>query len=172
MKKRKLNFSDLSLRDYVLLEKTALDELNSQAYKSEAERQHLQVVLVRKMTQFKTRFSEHAVDLDTTMESLQGYLDLQKKLQTESLPEHERRFRKLLNKSVMNDMAAFKSTLDLAYEDIEGTIQELNHVLMSMNYSQNSYVQLQLTRNKDVEVREFPSFVKVCAIGFKCRRKS
>ena len=36
MKKRKLNFSDLSLRDYVLLEKTALDELNSQADKSEA----------------------------------------------------------------------------------------------------------------------------------------
>lgn len=160
MKKRKLNFSDLSLRDYVLLEKTALDELNSQANKSEAERQHLQVVLVRKMAQFKTRFSEHAVDLDTTMESLQGYLDLQKRLKTESLPEHERRFRKLLNKSVMNDMASFKSTLDLAYEDIEVTIQELNHVLMSMNYSQNSYVQLQLARNKDVEVREFHHLLK------------
>ena len=160
MKKRKLNFSDLSLRDYVLLEKTALDELNSQAYKSEAERQHLQVVLVRKMTQFKTRFSEHTVDLDTTIESLQGYLELQKKLQTESLPEHERRFRKLLNKSVMNDMAAFKSTLDLAYEDIEVTIQELNHVLMSMNYSQDSYVQLQLTKNKDVEIREFHHLLK------------
>jgi uncharacterized protein YPO0396 len=165
MKKRKLNFSSLSLRDYVLLEKTALDELNSQAYQSEAERQHLQIVLVRKMTQFKTRFSEHAVDLDTTIESLQGYLDLQKKLRTESLPEHERRFRKLLNKSVMNDMAAFKSTLDLAYEDIEETIQELNHVLMSMNYSQNSYVQLQLTRNKDVEVREFHHLLKYVLSG-------
>jgi uncharacterized protein YPO0396 len=165
MKKRKLNFSSLSLRDYVLLEKTALDELNSQAYQSEAERQHHQIVLVRKMTQFKTRFSEHAVDLDTTIESLQGYLDLQKKLRTESLPEHERRFRKLLNKSVMNDMAAFKSTLDLAYEDIEETIQELNHVLMSMNYSQNSYVQLQLTRNKDVEVREFHHLLKYVLSG-------
>ncbi len=160
MKKRKLNFANLSLRDYVLLEKTALDELSSQADKSEAERQHLQVVLVRKMTQFKTRFSEQVVDLDTTIESLQGYLDLQKKLQAESLPEHERRFRKLLNRSVMNDMAAFKSTLDLAYEEIEATIQELNHVLMSMNYSPNTYVQLQLTRNKDVEVREFHHLLK------------
>lgn len=160
MKKRKLKFSNLSLRDYVLLEKTAFDELSADVHKFEAERQHLQVVLVRKMTQFKTRFSEHAVDLDTAIESLQGYLDLQKKLQIESLPEHERRFRKLLNKSVMNDMAAFKSTLDLAYEDIEGMIQELNHVLMSMNYSPNSYVQLHLTRNKDVEVREFHHLLK------------
>lgn len=160
MKKRKQNFSDLSLRDYALLEKTALDELNSQMHKAETEKQHLQVVLVRKMTQFKTRFSEQAVDLDTTMDSLSGYLDLQKKLQTESLPEHERRFRRLLNKSVLNDMAAFKSTLDLAYEEIEGTIQELNQMLMKMNYSQNSYVQLQLTRNKDVEVREFHHLLK------------
>lgn len=160
MKKRKLNFSDLCLRDYILLEKTALDELNSQAYKAEAESQHLQVVLVRKMAQFKTRFSEHAIDLDTTMESLQGYLDLQERLKNESLPEHERRFRKLLNKSVMNDMAAFKSTLDIAYEEIEGSIQELNHVLVTMNYSQNSYVQLQLAKNKDVEIREFHHLLK------------
>jgi uncharacterized protein YPO0396 len=160
MKKRKLNFAHLSLRDYGLWEKTALDELNAQVDKSEAERQHLQVVLVRKMTQFKTRFSEYVVDLDTTMESLNGYVELQKKLQAESLPEHERRFRKLLNKSVINDMAAFKSTLDLAYEEIEGTIQELNRVLMSMDYSPNSYVQLQLTRNKDVEVREFHHLLK------------
>lgn len=160
MKKRKLNFADLSLRDYILLEKTALDELNAQAYKSEAEKQHSQVVLVRKMTQFKTRFSEHAVDLDATIESLPGYFHLQKKLQAESLPEHERRFRKLLNKSVMNDMAAFKSTLNLAFEDIEGMIQELNHVLISMTYSQNSYVQLQLTKNKDVEIREFHHLLK------------
>lgn len=160
MKKRKLQFSDLNFRDYMLLEKTALDELNAVAHKSEVERQQLQLTLVRKMTQFKTRFSESAVDLDTAIESLQGYLDLQKRLQTESLPEHERRFRKLLNKSVMNDMAAFKSTLDLAYEDIEATIQELNQVLVSMNYSQNSYVQLQLTKSKDVEVREFHHLLK------------
>jgi len=160
MKKRKLNFLELSLRDYILLEKTALDELNSQINKSDAEKNNLQITLIRKMTQFKTRFSEHVVDLDTTMESLQGYLDLQKKLQIESLPEHERRFRKLLNKSVMNDMTAFKSTLDIAYEEIEGKIQELNHVLMRMNYSQNSYVQLELMRNKDVEVRDFHHLLK------------
>lgn len=160
MKKRKLTFSDLNFRDYVLLEKTAFDELNTQIHRSETEKQSLQLTLVRKMTQFKTRFSEHAVDLDTTIESLQGYLDLQKKLQSESLPEHERRFRKLLNKSVMNDMAAFKSTLDIAYEDIEATIQELNDVLIGMNYSENSYVQLQLTKSKDVEVREFHHLLK------------
>ena len=45
-------------------------------------------------------------------------------------------------------------------KSIEETIQELNHVLMSMNYSENSYVQLQLTRNKDVEVREFHHLLK------------
>lgn len=160
IKKRKLTVSDLGFRDYALLEKSAFDELNAQTHKADAERQHLQVMLVRKMTQFKMRFSDSAVDLDTTIDSLQGYLDLQKKLQTESLPEHERRFRKLLNKSVMNDMAAFKSTLDLAYEDIEDTIQELNHVLMRMNYSESSYVQLQLTKSKDVEVREFHQLLK------------
>lgn len=160
MKKRKQNFADLSLRDYALLEKTAFDELNAHVYKSEAEKQSIQVALVRKMTQFKARFSEQTLDFDTTIDSLPSYLDLQKRLKTESLPEHERRFHKLLSKSVMNDMAAFKSTLDIAYENIEETIQELNHVLISMNYSQNSYVQLQLARNKDVEVREFHHLLK------------
>lgn len=160
IKRRKINFSTLSLHEYALLEKTALDEFNLDASKSETELQQLQVSLVRKMAQFKSRFAEYTHDLDTTIESLPGYFALQKKLQMESLPEHERRFRKLLSSSIMNDMAAFKSTLDLAYEDIEETINELNLVLIGMNYSDNSYVQLQLTRNKDVEVREFHHLLK------------
>lgn len=160
MKKRKVSFDHLDLREYALWEKTAFDELSTQAAKFSAEKQSFQGSLIRKMTQFKSRFSEHAVNLDTTLESLPDYLALQKKLHAESLPEHERRFRKLLSKSVMNDMAAFKSTLDLAYEEIENTIQELNHVLISMHYSPQTYVQLQLMRNKDPEVREFHQLLK------------
>lgn len=161
MKKRKTSFEQLNLRDYALWEKTAFDELSMQAGKFSAEKQSFQGSLIRKMTQFKSRFSEQAVDLDTTLESLPDYIALHKKLHAESLPEHERRFRKLLSKSVMNDMAAFKSTLDLAYEDIENTIQELNHVLIGMHYSPQSYVQLQLTRSIDQEVREFQKLLKL-----------
>lgn len=160
IKKQGINFLDLDLKHYGSMEKTAVDELNAQFYKAEAERQHLQVGLVRKMTQFKANFNEYAQDLDTTIDSLPAYLNLQKKLQTESLPEHERRFIKLLSKSVMDDMAAFKSTLELAYENIEDTIQELNSALMSMNYSENTYVQLQLVKSKDVEIREFHHLLK------------
>ncbi|MCW5588334.1 MAG: hypothetical protein KIT27_01600 [Legionellales bacterium] len=160
MKKRKIKFASFNLRDYAIMEKNALDTINVEIYKAEADKQQLQVMLVRKMTQFKTRFSEQAIDLDATLDSLSGYLDLQQKLKTESLPEYERRFRKLLSKSVMNDMAVFKSTLDLAYEEIESTVHELNDVLATMNYSQNTYVQLQIVRNKDVEVREFHHLLK------------
>src|SRR3990167_94818 len=160
MKKKKLNFSKLTPRDYNLLEKTTQDELNSEAHKTEVEKQRLQAALVRKMAQFKSRFSEQSVNFDTTLDSLPGYLELQQKLQAEALPEHERRFKKLLSRSVMNDMAAFKSTLELAYEDIEDTISELNHVLIGMNYSDNSYVQLEVAKNKDVEIREFHHLLK------------
>jgi uncharacterized protein YPO0396 len=87
------------------------------------------------MTQFKGKFPDQSVDLVPSIEYLDDYLDIKQKLEKESLPEHERRFKNLLNKSVLSDMAAFKSTLELGHEAIAESIEHLNSSLKKISYS-------------------------------------
>ncbi|MEI6791116.1 MAG: SbcC/MukB-like Walker B domain-containing protein, partial [Myxococcaceae bacterium] len=152
----------LELSDYDIVERNLFNELEKIIQKAQQERQTLEHALVRKMTHFKTRFSEQSVDLDPTLEGLFEFLELKKTLDIESLPEHERRFKRLLNKSLLNDMAAFKSTLDIGYEQIDETIEQLNQSLREISYSPTTYVELHAVRNKDVEIREFHHLLRAC----------
>lgn len=57
-------------------------------------------------------------------------------------------------------MAAFKSTLELAYDEIAENLEHINESLKLIPYSQNTHVQLCLARSKDVEIREFNNMLK------------
>lgn len=160
LKKRKTDFELLQNEQLLLLQRELSEENQKEKKEIEQKIQSLVMAIIKKMAQFKVKFSESSVDLQASIESLPEYIALLDKLQKESLPEHEKRFKVLLNKSVVNDMAAFKSTLELAYDEIEGSVAELNQSLKKIPYSQNTHVQLYLARSKDVEIREFNNLLR------------
>ncbi len=172
LKKHRRKISDLTSQEFAIYEREIQDDLEKLARNAEIERQQISHSLVRKMAHFKARFSEQAVDLEATYEHLGEFLLLKTKLETDSLPEHERRFKKLLNNSLMNDMAAFKSTLELTYEGIQETVERLNQSLQEIHYSPTTYVQLQVTRSKDVEVRQFQNLLRHCLLDAQANEKS
>lgn len=160
LKKKKIDFHTVTTESIIFLQKEITDENLKEKQELELKINTLTMAVLKKMTQFKIKFSESTVDLQASIESLPEFLKLLESLQKESLPEHEKRFRTLLNKSVVNDMAAFKSTLELAYDDITESVEQLNESLKSIPYSSNSHVQLYLNRSKDVEIREFNNMLK------------
>lgn len=160
LKKKKIDLTKMRAESITLLQRE-LSEENMQNKKGLDQKiETLHLLLLKKMTQFKVKFSEASTDLQASMEYLPDFLTLLDRLQKEALPEHEKRFKTLLNKSVVNDMAAFKSTLELAYDEITESMEQLNESLKKIPYSEGSHVQIYLSRSKDVEIREFNNMLR------------
>lgn len=121
---------------------------------------HLGISLVRKMTAFKAKFPEVSSDMEASLEDLPTFLGRYQMLTKEDLPAHEARFKKLISKSVVTDLTAFKSTLELSAEQIKENIEHLNSSLKNIAYNETSYVQIRMTKTKDTEIREFQAILR------------
>lgn len=138
-----------------------LQDQSAGAYRKKTEqKQHLTQGLIKKMAQFKANFPEPARDLDASLDYLNEFLLHKQRLEKDALPEHEERFKSLLSKSTINDITAFKSTLELAFEQIEADISQLNQSLQYIPYSDDSIIQLKMARTKDTDVRDFQNMLK------------
>jgi uncharacterized protein YPO0396 len=100
------------------------------------------------------------VDLEASLEDLPVFLQKYQTLKREDLPAHETRFKKLISKSIITDLTAFKSTLELNAETIKEDIEYINTSLHGIAYSEESYVQIRMTRTRDPEIREFQSLLR------------
>lgn len=121
---------------------------------------HLSISLVRKMTVFKSKFPEVSIDMEASLDDLPAFLQRYQMLKKEDLPTHEARFQKLISKSIVTDLTAFKSTLELNSEHIKDSIEHLNTSLKNIAYSDTSYVQIRMTKTKDTEIREFQAMLR------------
>ena len=158
--KRKIIVAQMTIDN---IEKTQFDlaqEYDGKIKGFDLKVQHHQISLIRKMSNFKNKFSEQSSELVASTEYLNDFLKLKDNLEKEALPEHEKRFKNLLNKSVINDMAAFKSTLELTYENIEESIEQLNSSLKKIVYTPTTFVQLVVDKSKDIEIREFQNMLR------------
>jgi uncharacterized protein YPO0396 len=142
------------------LEGRLAEMLRSQSTTLGETKNSLGLTLTRKLTAFKARFPELTVDMEGSLDDLPAFLHKYQTLKREALPAHEARFKKLISKSVITDLTAFKSTLELNAETIKENIEYLNTSLQSIPFSDMSYVQIRMARTKDPEIREFQSMLR------------
>ena len=121
---------------------------------------HLGIGLVRKMTAFKAKHPDVSIDMEASLDYLPAFLQKYQHLKQDDLPTHEARFKKLISKSVVTDLTAFKSTLELNAEHIKESIEHLNTSLRKIAYSDLSYVQIRMTKTKDTDIREFQALLR------------
>jgi uncharacterized protein YPO0396 len=121
---------------------------------------HLGIHLVRKMTAFKAKFPQASLDMEASLDDLPTFLQRYQVLKKEDLPSHETRFKKLISKSIITDLTAFKSTLELNAEDIKENIEHLNTALKNIAYSEHTYVQIRMSKTKSPEIREFQAMLR------------
>ena len=120
----------------------------------------LGISLIRKMTAFKAKFPEVSIDMEASLDDLPVFLQKYQTLKKEDLPTHEARFKKLISKSMITDLTAFKSTLEINAENIKENIEHLNTSLKTIAYSDSTYVQIRMTKTKSPEIREFQAMLR------------
>ncbi|MCC5639150.1 hypothetical protein LC593_25645 [Nostoc sp. CHAB 5844] len=157
------------LRQYSMtLETIAQDEadlckyLQEQIGQQEKQQISSQGYLNRYMDNFKRDFPETVSELGTTLEYLEEYLKLKAQIERDDLPQHEKRFKQLMNEKVIIAISTFKSSLEKQEEEIQQAIEEINESLKKINYTESTYIKLCCDANRHHQVRDFKENLKTC----------
>ncbi len=111
--------------------------------------------IVSSMTNFRNRFSQAGLELGQDMAACDEYRRLAQRIQHDDLPKHQRRFRNLLNRNVLNAFTAFRTRLHRHGDEIRESVAHLNEALKTIEYTPSTYIELQLEANRDQEIRHF-----------------
>jgi uncharacterized protein YPO0396 len=118
--------------------------------------------LMMRMQNFKNAFPETVSELDTSLESLDEYLNLKSQIDRDDLPRYEQRFKQLMNDKVIIAISMFKSNLEKQEEDIQQAIDELNQSLAQIDYTGSTYIKLCCDATRNREIRDFREDLKIC----------
>lgn len=122
---KKLKPYDLSLETIASDESHIKDVLQRQLSLREQQQIQSRSAVEKHLFKFKTEFVEETLDLDSTYESLEGYLALKKRIEQDDLPRHEKRFRALMNDKIVVALSLFKNNLVNQEEEIKAAIERV-----------------------------------------------
>ncbi|MDR2684318.1 MAG: hypothetical protein LBB53_02915, partial [Prevotellaceae bacterium] len=84
------------------------------------------------------------------------------KILTDGLPEHETRFKKMLNENTINDIRIFDVKLDTHSKQIKKKIDEINKHLKEIEFNKGTYIELSTDSNSDREIGDFKKDLRNC----------
>jgi uncharacterized protein YPO0396 len=116
----------------------------------------------KSMANFGRDFPEITSEMGATLDSLIEYQKLKAQIEQDDLPQHEQRFKQLMNEKVIISISMFKSALEKQEEEIEQAIAELNKSLQTINYTGSTYIKLCCDTSRSREIRDFKEDLKIC----------
>ncbi len=118
--------------------------------------------MVAAMSEFLKEFNEFGQTLSTGRVYAISFLAVQARIEGEDLPKHRERFEHYLNENLVGDLLMLNSRLDEHGQAIESRVEEVNQALRTIEYSENTYVQLHLVNRPNAQVSEFKRSLKEC----------
>lgn len=116
----------------------------------------------KSMANFVKDFPETTSEMGTSLDFLSEYQKLKAQIEQDDLPQHEKRFKQLMNEKVIMSISMFKSALEKQEEEIEQAITELNKSLQTINYTDSTYIKLCCDTTRSREIRDFKEDLKIC----------
>lgn len=116
--------------------------------------------LVRAMGAAKRVDTGHLADVGSDVEDVPRYLERLDQLIDEALPEKQSRFREYLNRSSDQGVTQLLADIDAEVDSIERRIGDLNRKLMTVEYRDGRYLQLQPRRVTDQRKRSLDSAMR------------
>jgi uncharacterized protein YPO0396 len=114
------------------------------------------------MQDYKNVFPAETLELSVEIESLPEFIREYEKIINEGLPEHENRFKEMLNKNTIQDISVFESKLDAHSKQIKKKIDEINKHLKEIEFNKGTYIELSTESSSDKEIRDFKKDLKDC----------
>jgi uncharacterized protein YPO0396 len=131
------------------------DQLNGKLNKTQGE-------IIKAMQNYKNSFPAVSNELSAEIDALTEFLNQYNEINKNGLPEHETRFKELLNKNTIEDIRVFDVKLDTHSKQINSKIKEINKHLREIEFNKGTYIELSSDRNPDREIGEFKKSLKDC----------
>lgn len=159
----------VKLRQYEMtVESIDLDEIDLRDFlqerlrKQEGQQRDSQIAITMRMNNFKRDFPDMVSEAGSSFDYLDEYLNLKAKIDRDDLPQHEQRFKQLMNDKIIIAISMFKSNLEKQEEDIQQSIDELNISLQQIAYTDSTYIKLCCDATRNREIKDFKDDLKIC----------
>lgn len=118
---------------------------------------------LRQMMQiYKDAYPAETADFDANVAAIAEFDQELARIERDDLPQYTQRFKSLLNEKVIEAIALLQADLYKYVEEIEENITNLNQSLRTIDYTPDTYIQLQTEASRDAEIREFKQALKEC----------
>jgi uncharacterized protein YPO0396 len=117
---------------------------------------------VKRAQEFVSRFPESSSELSASVEYIEDFIALLRKIEQDDLPTYEERFRRLLRESTLNDIALFQQQLENDSAEIRTSIEEINQSLKKIEYNPGTFIMLSADRKEDQDIRDFRADLRRC----------
>ncbi len=114
------------------------------------------------MSEFLREFTEYRQTLAVGRDYADGFAAALERIEHDDLPAYREKFEQYLNENLVGDLLMLNQRLEEHRDAIEERINEINGALLSIDYADNTYVQLRLTNTGGNEVAEFRRRLRSC----------
>ncbi|MBC7473393.1 MAG: ATP-dependent exonuclease SbcCD, C subunit-like protein, partial [Candidatus Sericytochromatia bacterium] len=118
--------------------------------------------IINRMVNYKREYPSETIEVDASILSLHEFVKIAQHIETDDLPRHEERFKRLLNEETINSIVLFKNQLEIYEKEIEAKIKDINKSLVEIDYNNGTYIKLDNPKTQDKEIRDFKSDLKTC----------
>lgn len=159
---------DMSIADLFVREQRWPEQARLQMDIIRRELQPLSEKLLAAMNRFLGEFKEHRTDLSATVDALDSFLHLFRRVRDEDLPRHVKKFKDRLNDKVSQEVALLNRALRKECKHIEEKIRQLNIALAELDFQAESssqpatFIKLEPREVIDRDIAEFRRALREC----------
>ena len=120
--------------------------------------------LVTMMAEYTKTYPAETADFDAAVAAIPEFDRELARIEHDDLPQYTERFRRMRDEKVLEAIALFHADLHKYVEEIEENIANLNQSLRTIDYTPDTYIQLQTENSRVPEIREFRQMLKDCLV--------
>ena len=119
-------------------------------------------LIIAAMQQYIATYPADCREVNASLDSSAEFTRILNHLMSEDLPRFKSKFKELLNKNTINEVALLQNKLDQESHTIRDKIDTINCSLIQIEYDSGTYIQLIPDPDPDMETRQFKEDLKGC----------
>ena len=119
-------------------------------------------LIIAAMQQYIAAYPADCREVNASLDSSAEFQRMLNQLMAEGLPRFKNKFKELLNKNTINEIALLQNKLDQESLTIQKKIDTINRSLKQIEYDSGTYIQLVPDPDPDMEIRQFKEDLKGC----------
>ncbi|TAN85399.1 MAG: ATP-dependent exonuclease SbcCD, C subunit-like protein, partial [Gallionella sp.] len=143
-------------------EKQMRNWLQSRIDKTRKKAGEISNLIIAAMQQYIAAYPADCREVNASLDSSAEFQRMLNHLMAEDLPRFKSRFKELLNKNTINEVALLQNKLDQESRTIQNKIDTINRSLNQIEYDSGTFIQLVPDPDPDMEIRQFKEDLKGC----------